>query len=910
MPRHDNVRLVTKVYIEGVQVPFESISISSSKRDLPSLNLQLPYMPGLVNISRYYSPKVHVFFRDFDAGEEREDINQEKATFKLLFSGVIVSSVFGKSTSSSGSGATMTFRCMHKNMQMESLSVSYLGWTPDKITRPEASDAISTDNSFNSMMSFIDAFKGVDSSKATGEGPSMNVHGVPDPIFSSSVNKDKYQGVPGIFMSYWNILKRSAFQVPAMSQSMTELYKPLLEDSHGLRFFHRMTGHTSLEKEVGSKRVDVAYQGTKEKVSLNAIIPPTLRETVSDAVAVYMAQIITQSNIGFSGESTTLLQKFDELASVMEYSKVTLTSPAKVGLTEINETILVPPIPFYYSPTCNVVLPNMYDTIQISEDTFLQPTRVVFKGSVDGRSFPLQYRGPHSVREAFASSKPNGTILDTFSMYNGTIADHEWGRGVLPLVVSIPQWFHYLKVDNEKPGMTNKEFSAAMSSVHNKIYGNDMNPAHNPYNSASGCTGYQQIILSALDLQYARALASSRSGYVQTIFNPYIVPGYPMDVISPDAISPSYHAMCDSVSHTIYASGRASTDISFSMAMPYEEMMSYYLPPVTPWMQKFFGMLGNPTIVNNESAAKIADSFYQSPFGVNAARPENIFDFASFKARHVTTGLVPTENTEDIFDKNQINLNLYNTATGSLSLVKREIESMLDYEVAFGVKFIDVTYDSFIPELTSTTKSMYAARVNDHLEMGYSLFLDYTRTAATATTSTANVDTTAPSTTTSGPSSRGHGSTDITTLRSDVRAAYIALREACAAQGITIRPTSCYRSVQHQNDLRGRLTTPVANGLSPHSYMDENGVPQALGFDINATYKGGDYGIPYGDITVISFWNKVGDIAKATSAVNSVLKWGGDFKTQYDPIHFQHKNSRELLATRFPQHSIGAGLIG
>jgi len=100
-PRTDVMFQEFKLYIEGVQVPFMSINLQSGLGNLPVMSVSLPSQTGLMEICRYYEPKIHLFFKDPVAGRD-----------SLLFSGTIVSTSYYKSTQSPGQ-KYINFNCKH-----------------------------------------------------------------------------------------------------------------------------------------------------------------------------------------------------------------------------------------------------------------------------------------------------------------------------------------------------------------------------------------------------------------------------------------------------------------------------------------------------------------------------------------------------------------------------------------------------------------------------------------------------------------------------------------------------------------------------------------------------------------------------------------------------------------------------
>lgn len=728
-PKHDLVHLDVRVYIEGVRVPFENISVTAQEGQFPSASVQIPFLPGLQNISRYYAPKIHIFYKDLDATVDQES----KEDFRVLFTGIVVSTQFSKSTGAGGAHTSLSLNCMHKNMQMESISVSYAGRGPETITNP-GEDAAATSLRWNSMLSFVEAFKGIKNS--AHDANVTDTAGMPPTILPFY---DRLQGIPGVFINYWNQLKHDARKVTDLGESMIDLYEPLVESNESLRFFHRASGHVELEREVNSSRVDLDSEEFKDnprKVDTTQVIaPPTLRSFLKDGVGTYLAKILVQSQIGPSGEKTSFLKKIDDMAEIMEYRRLTLACPVQSEASAI-ETIWVPPLDFYYAPICNTILPNMYDSLQVVEDTFLQPTRVQYvQFLMDGGAgeTPLQYRAPQALREAIAEAK--GNVREGLILSYDQVAEHEYGRGIFPIQAQLPQWLMYLS-DNKTPTADSEkldQFKKAFSDRFKEKYPGGYPDRYNIFSSASGLNAYQTLLLNVLDYQYTKILASTRRGGLSCVFNPYIIPGYPMDIISDDEITPSYHARCASVTHNINGAGGASTSVSFESAVSYDEMYSYYLPPITPWIQDFFGLVSKASIVDNAEAAVKADAFYNSTLGIKAAKPEVLFDYERMKGAPVgrqgsdLVKFLSESASEDILDPTTgINVNMYRTATGNLSMIRREIETMADYERDFGVKFIDVDFELFMEGTKSITKSVQGAVLDGkQIEFGYSLFLDY-----------------------------------------------------------------------------------------------------------------------------------------------------------------------------------------
>ena len=92
------------------------------------------------------------------------------------------------------------------------------------------------------------------------------------------------------------------------------------------------------------------------------------------------------------------------------------------------------------------------------------------------------------------------------------------------------------------------------------------------------------MLFSTSDYDYTKEVSTSKSGVVECLFNPYIVPGYPMDIIDKSPNKPSFHALCASVTHSI-TSRSIGTTVSFMSATTYTELSNYFGQPAPPWLQ-------------------------------------------------------------------------------------------------------------------------------------------------------------------------------------------------------------------------------------------------------------------------------------------------------------------------------------
>jgi hypothetical protein len=264
-------------------------------------------------------------------------------------------------------------------------------------------------------------------------------------------------------------------------------------------------------------------------------------------------------------------------------------------------------------------------------------------------------------------------------------------------------------------------------------YPNAEDQSMNPWSEESGLGIHQRMLIAAAEYYYTQSVARTRAGNVACPFNPYIVPGYPIDILENNPNLPSFHAYCTQVTHSISAEG-ISTNVSFVAAMTYSELATYYVPFVSPFLQSVLGLAANPTLLYNDDAWEIADEFYKYVLGVESAQPEDLYQFGGPEInendgrpkplKRIGGKLVTGGSMSSRLDKNnfgELNPNL--TYEGNLALVHRPIESMADIMDTYGYKFIDMVFENYDPVVMKYVDQKLEDP--EKLELGASQFLEY-----------------------------------------------------------------------------------------------------------------------------------------------------------------------------------------
>ena len=717
----DVVYQEVQLYLEGIQVPYQSISITTQADGLPAAFLTLSPTLGMEDIARYYQPKVHVFAIDPVNGK-----------IIVLFTGQIDSVSYTKSTGVS-SYREITYECTHRYHLLKEIRLLYASYTQEgNIVNANTSDATIQVNRLASAHSLITAMKGV-----TGVGNPVTqtkggYKGEPDSLPSDmSAYQRRLSGIPGIFWNLWSQLKAQSYNYPDRSQAMTDLYIPLVEDglgAGGLKLFKRLAGHLVIEDNVEANREDAKEESGKNVGKI--VIPPALKAFTQGGLSAELMFKIMDLRGQFSGEATSLFDMFKNFLDGSEYELTCLNAPAEPGdgTGEAIDMVFKPRIPFYYSPQCNVLYPQMYESVQVQEADGGMPTRIIATTSLPpykGGEF-LSFRGPASVREAIANGKGLGATL---SYSNDKVGKYEFGRGVKPVNTILPTWLSLLSSykATHPDAPNNSVFSpdqvAALKKGWDLRYGT-ANENLNPWSQSAKVADFERILFTTMDYKYSELVESARLGTVNAYFNPYLIAGYPIDVIDQDTDAPCYHGYCTSITHT-FTPTSMHTSVSFVGAMTYDEIRSYYIPPNHPWLDGVLNLAEKQSLINNPTAKATADTYYSQVLGVGAVAPDDLYDFTKLAAKPValdTSGKITLGNWISRQGSNGGELNPYLTYQGGLSLVYRPIETQDSFASRFGLSFIKFSDMDPNAQMRRFEHSTSADKLR---ELGDSKFLDY-----------------------------------------------------------------------------------------------------------------------------------------------------------------------------------------
>ena len=684
-----------ELYVEGVQIPFVSITVEEVMGKLPTLNAEIPYHPLFLQIDHAYQPKVHLF----------TDGN-------LTFNGFIAAINSSKTTSS----ASMSISCLHAFTRLKEVTINFSGeMNTSNFKDSVAKMSIAPNTSYAMEMCFKGLVPG---------GTYLD-----EPMYVSSEYQPNVQpggswvGVPGILVNFWNQLKISAIDLnttaaekKTMSKStaMTDLYIPLIDG--GLQFFASMTGHPYLETQAPTVTI------CKNKY----VLPPTRQGMVAEGARDFFAMLVMQQKFQFSDEFVSLWDMYETLTSTIDYSIQVLATPGLNSNNTLTATVVHPITPLYYSPACNVIHPNELVQMSFSSDNYGSYTRIVSPANILGTlentsSIPtFTLRAPESVRSAVASANTGGNFSSTYESGLDAVGAYEYGQGIRPLFSPVPPWMSYAYLSGINATVTtpdaggaslNVAFSNYMANAWTLNHPNapgKLNPWAFSINGVQDTTsGFLFASLAGYaSYVYGLQVMGTRVSSVVCTYNPYLLVGYPIDVMDSSPYGVSIHGLLTAATHQITPDS-VTTMLSISNVQEYTELGQYQVAPLQPWMAYTMKLAGRPTLVNNPCAKEAADKFYQGPFGIGAVDPGDLYDF---------TNQCP-KDTGNV------------TYLQAVNTTRRPTVSMAQYPQ---LNNQDIT---FIPisVQTSGTKNVYLPVMKSTpngrlLEVGESRFLDYTDT--------------------------------------------------------------------------------------------------------------------------------------------------------------------------------------
>ncbi len=285
-------------------------------------------------------------------------------------------------------------------------------------------------------------------------------------------------------------------------------------------------------------------------------------------------------------------------------------------------------------PMCNVIFPSMLRQSSYDEDYDSQPTRIYVGDDTNLVLLPVADEAqraanvirtgyPQVVQQALenwgGSPEKAGCLL--LSTKNFLIWPEEYFRGPVSLQEPLPDWFSYLDdalrytappaaspttetIDLSDAPLT-EETQRALEAEYARRHTNT--PSAPPVDATAhnlSVTQRAELRKAFAHYEFIRARGMSRRGGAVTIFNPYIVPGFPCMVF--DGMKSGMHVQAYVVSTTDTMTPKgAETSVSYAFAQTLDEYLH----------ELYDGRLGN-----NEIGVAYPDLGAGPPLPINCIR--------------------------------------------------------------------------------------------------------------------------------------------------------------------------------------------------------------------------------------------------------------------------------------------------
>ena len=566
------------VYIQGVEVPALSVTVSYGVWRIPEASITLPADKELFRLGREDRLQVAIFYLDEHHGDMPE--------FRLLFDGEITGWVY---QNSEGSNA-MSFRAVGHTAILTQLFPMYMTGL-DSIVKAATTPAqgqlsiTSFANTFFSNLFYYGLNIGKDAKRI--KRPYDFIVNLFQALFDANLSKNFGSTVANYFFGRWD--RMTNFHNRWAPCPYLELED--LDDSEGIFPILKAVQSVEALKSLVSQGNRVGEDGSFwDYISMIfnrvyyeiCMLPTAPIATVSlktgqilgppvfltegyieeskeavDALSLQLtsgtspiaAELAQDINKGFAKQVKELKKKIEEGRGKGP------AYPEKP--VRILEHITKPQLIFCVPPSCNVIFPSMIQSYQYEENYATQPTRMFIHDTttldlIQGVKDPLIAKQaifantvayPKAAQDAVDIKSINAAA----SVHNFIDFPEEYYKGPVALRRATPQWFY------------------ALSNAYNKSL----------QKSESFVPSISQQILYRLYVAYEfyRERASRKSGAVQTVFNPYIVPGFPGVVFDSDAVGLHNIMYVMNVTHVL-TTNSATTSINYSYAQTLNEMLS------------------------------------------------------------------------------------------------------------------------------------------------------------------------------------------------------------------------------------------------------------------------------------------------------------------------------------------------
>lgn len=528
------------VYLNGIEVPCPSVSVSYGVGQIPEATLSFPPHRYLNRIGAEDRLEVVIFYLD-------TLINPGKPEFRLLFEGEIV----GWSYNSSSSGRQMTFNAVADISIFTQLNFHFLSSTNDIVGHFAANDSSGVAQA-GAVYPFSLFKKGLVYREAVAPPKTVPPSDVTTPF------EIMYNVVRGLVDSQITPQLRS---VPAVNFFARWARKR--------NFINRFSALPIFEEGGGDTKVFPIIQAAQATTVLDTLKTSVATSvgnagTIMDVLREVYGHVLFE--IAMLPTAPVFRAKIDDgtiLGSPQNPPPVAGGNPLQP--IRLLNYFVKPQMYFGVAPMCNVFFPSMITHYSYTENYVTQPTRTYVSDQLYGQmltgnplnALALQIGYPDEanavLRSGVSGTDPKASAKQiNNNNKNLLLYPEEFYKGPSTYRMAVPKWFTYL---SNQTATTNQGTDPELNSV--------------------------QILLSSyVTYEHYRARYAKRGGAVNLAWNPYPVPGFPCVVFDQEASEFHTVGYLNSVTQNLSV-GNMSTAVNYGMGRTIPEMFKLLKEEIT-----------------------------------------------------------------------------------------------------------------------------------------------------------------------------------------------------------------------------------------------------------------------------------------------------------------------------------------
>lgn len=536
------------VYLNGIQVPCPSVTVSYGVWQIPEATLSFPPHRLLQRLGAEDRLEVVIFYLD----TIHEPENPE---FRLLFEGEII----GWSYTSTPTGRSMTFNALADISIYQALYFFFMN-TVDAVIGYKTTPGAEANTAFSPGIHYpFSIFKkglflqsATDKEKPDIEKPYDILANLLTGLMSRpDGDAPDTRPIPCVnFFSRW--ARKRNFQNRFIAT-------PIYEDSRG-----------NLDRSLGAFPI---YQSVQAEYALKAM-STSLSESVGDQGSIYdlLQKIFGMSycELAMIPTAPMVIARLADGAIVKAPGKPRDQASIDTEPYRLVNYFAKPQSLFGAAPSCNLIFPSMIRNYTYSENYWQQPTRLyvndqLYTGALPNKTgvvasstsvgYPEEIDAVLQLRRAttdqsVVAKQPSATGK------NVLVFPEEFYKGPVLNRLPVPAWFSHL--------------AAARAAEERK----EATPAN--VNAPAIDIELQQLYFLYAQYEYFRSRYEQRGGAVDMIWNPYIVPGFPCMIFDHRASAMDTAGYVLNVRQSMNAMGASSemsTSINYSYGRTIQELL-------------------------------------------------------------------------------------------------------------------------------------------------------------------------------------------------------------------------------------------------------------------------------------------------------------------------------------------------